>query len=59
MANERKRKPNWTESELNALTDGIATNIRLIKGKFSMTVSNDAKTKCYAEITDRYMYIYN
>ncbi|VDI33278.1 Hypothetical predicted protein [Mytilus galloprovincialis] len=52
MANEKKRKPNWTECELYTLTDGIATNIRLIKGKFSMTVTNDAKNKCYAEITD-------
>ncbi|CAC5385074.1 unnamed protein product [Mytilus coruscus] len=53
MANENKRKPNWTESELNALTDGISANISLLKGKFSLSVTNEAKNKCWAGITER------
>ncbi|CAC5426248.1 unnamed protein product [Mytilus coruscus] len=52
MANENKRKPNWTESELNALTDGISANISLLKGKFSLSVTNEAKNKCWAGITE-------
>ncbi|CAC5400459.1 unnamed protein product [Mytilus coruscus] len=53
MANENKRKPNWTESELNALTDGISANISLLKGKFSLSVTNEAKNKCWTGITER------
>ncbi|CAC5376995.1 unnamed protein product [Mytilus coruscus] len=53
MVNENKKKPNWTESELNALTDGISANISLLKGKFSLSVTNEAKNKCWAGITER------
>jgi hypothetical protein len=29
-----KRKPNWSESELLALSDAVASNISIIRGQF-------------------------
>jgi hypothetical protein len=29
-----KRKPNWSESELFSLSDGVASNISIIRGQF-------------------------
>ncbi|CAC5410616.1 unnamed protein product [Mytilus coruscus] len=51
MEQHSKRKPNWTEAELDALSKGVAENINMVKGKFSPSVTNDSKNRCWATIT--------
>ncbi|CAC5383492.1 unnamed protein product [Mytilus coruscus] len=53
MEQHSKRKPNWTEAELDALSKGVAENINMVKGKFSPSVTNDFKNRCWATITQR------
>ncbi|XP_052075487.1 uncharacterized protein LOC127712938 [Mytilus californianus] len=53
MEQPSKRKPNWTEAELDALSKGVAENINMLKGKFSLSVTNDFKNRCWATITQR------
>jgi hypothetical protein len=35
-----KRKPNWSESELLALSDVVASNISVIRGQFGPGLGN-------------------
>ena len=50
-----KRKPNWTEGELEALSQAVAENLDVIKGKFSPGLTNDMKNKTWVTITQRYV----
>uniref|UniRef100_A0A8W8MHJ5 Myb/SANT-like DNA-binding domain-containing protein n=1 Tax=Magallana gigas TaxID=29159 RepID=A0A8W8MHJ5_MAGGI len=46
-----KRKPNWSNEEIEVLVQGVTDNIRLIKGKFTPSITNEAKNRCWVEIT--------
>uniref|UniRef100_A0A8W8LPF5 Myb/SANT-like DNA-binding domain-containing protein n=1 Tax=Magallana gigas TaxID=29159 RepID=A0A8W8LPF5_MAGGI len=48
-----KRKPNWSNEEIEVLVQGVTDNIRLIKGKFTPSITNEAKNRCWVEITSQ------
>ncbi|XP_061186207.1 uncharacterized protein LOC133194220 [Saccostrea echinata] len=48
-----KRKPNWSGSEIEALAQAVAENIRTVKGKFTPALTQDVKNKCWNAITER------
>ena len=48
-----KRKPNWSESELLALSDVVASNISVIRGQFGPGLTIRDKNTCWAEVAER------
>lgn len=48
-----KRKPNWSNEEIEVLVQCVTDNIRLIKGKFTPSITNEAKNRCWVEITSQ------
>ncbi|XP_021341239.1 uncharacterized protein LOC110442115 [Mizuhopecten yessoensis] len=50
---DMKRKPNWSNDEMEALAQAVASNIKVVKGKFTPSLTNDMKNKCWLEITSR------
>ena len=48
-----KRKPNWSESELLALSDAVASNISIIRGQFGPGLTVRDKHTCWAEVAER------
>jgi hypothetical protein len=48
-----KRKPNWSNDELDAPAQAASENLLTIKGKFSPGLSNAQKMKCWESITER------
>ena len=48
-----KRKLNWSESELLALSDEVATNISVIRGQFGPGLTARDKNTCWAEVAER------
>ena len=48
-----KRKPNWSESELLALSDAVASNISVIRGQFGLGLTARDKNSCWAEVAER------
>jgi hypothetical protein len=48
-----KRKPNWSESELLALSDAVASNISIIRGQFGPGLTGRNKNMCWAEVAER------
>ncbi|XP_061196792.1 uncharacterized protein LOC133205066 [Saccostrea echinata] len=46
-----KRKPNWTNAEIEVLVQAVTDNIKLVKGKFTPSITNEVKNRCWAEIT--------
>ena len=48
-----KRKPNWSESELLALSDVVASNISVIRGQFGPGLTARDKNTCWAEVAER------
>ena len=48
-----KRKPNWSESELLALSDAAASNISVIRGQFGPGLTARNKNTCWAEVAER------
>ena len=48
-----KRKPNWSESELLALSDVVASNIAIIRGQFGPGLTIRDKNMCWAEVAER------
>jgi hypothetical protein len=48
-----KRKPNWSESELLALSDAVASNISVIRGQFGPGLTARDKNSCWAEVAER------
>lgn len=51
-----KRKPNWSNEEIEVLVQGVTDNIRLIKGKFTPSITNEAKNRCWVEITSQWVH---
>jgi hypothetical protein len=49
-----KRKPNWSESELLALFDAVASNISVIRGQFGPGLTARDKNTCWAEVAKTY-----
>ena len=48
-----KRKPNWSESELLALSDAEASNMSIIRGQFGLGLTARDKNTCWAEVAER------
>jgi hypothetical protein len=48
-----KRKPNWSERELLALSDVVASNISVIHGQFGPGLTIRDKNTCWAEVAER------
>ncbi|XP_078331336.1 uncharacterized protein LOC144625123 [Crassostrea virginica] len=48
-----KRKPNWTIAEIEALTQAVSDNIRTVKGKFTPSLTQDTKNRCWRAISER------
>ena len=48
-----KRKPNWSESELLALSDAVASNISIIRGQFGPGLTVRDNHTCWAEVAER------
>ena len=48
-----KRKPNWSESELLALSDVVSSNISVIRGQFGPGLTIRDKNTCWAEVAER------
>ena len=48
-----KRKPNWSESELLALSDVVVSNISVIRGQFGPGLTIRDKNTCWAEVAER------
>ena len=48
-----KRKPNWSESELLALSDVVASNIAVIRGQFGPGLTIRDKNMCWAKVAER------
>uniref|UniRef100_K1R3F1 Myb/SANT-like DNA-binding domain-containing protein n=1 Tax=Magallana gigas TaxID=29159 RepID=K1R3F1_MAGGI len=48
-----KRKPNWSTDDLEALAQGVSTNIKTIRGAFSPGLTNSQKTQCWQQIAER------
>lgn len=42
----KKRKPNWTEDEMQILSSSIRENEEILFGKFSSTVTAEKKKLC-------------
>jgi hypothetical protein len=49
-----RRKPNWTAAELEMVAQAVSENIGTLRAKFSMSLTNDIKNKCWVRITERY-----
>ena len=48
-----KRKPNWSESELLALSDAVASNISIIRGQFGPGLTVRGKDTYWVEVAER------
>ena len=48
-----KRKPNWSENELLALCDAVASHISVIRGQFDPRLTTRDKNTCWAEDAER------
>ncbi|XP_076075836.1 uncharacterized protein LOC143046563 [Mytilus galloprovincialis] len=48
-----KRKPNWSESELLALSATVNANINVIRGQFGPSLTVHDKTKTWAQVAER------
>ena len=44
-----KRQPNWTTTEITVLVQDVASNIRTMKGKFTLSLTNEVKNRCWAK----------
>ncbi|XP_062585602.1 uncharacterized protein LOC134247254 [Saccostrea cucullata] len=47
------RKPNWSEIELEVLIEAYCRNFKVIRGKFSPSITSDTKKRAWEEITER------
>ena len=47
-----KRKPNWSESELLAISYPVASNISVIRGQFGPGLTARDKNTCWAEVAE-------
>lgn len=47
----KKRKPNWTEDEMQILSSSIRENEEILFGKFSSTVTAEKKKAVWENIT--------
>ncbi|XP_061192419.1 t-SNARE domain-containing protein 1-like [Saccostrea echinata] len=50
--NAKKRKPNWSERELDVLAESVLPRNKLLKAKFSNFVTTDKKQELWKEIED-------
>ncbi|XP_061164451.1 nuclear apoptosis-inducing factor 1-like [Saccostrea echinata] len=53
MDRTKARKPNWTDIEMDVLMEAYCNSIRIIRGKFSPSITSDAKKRAWEEITER------
>ncbi|XP_056002673.1 uncharacterized protein LOC130049268 [Ostrea edulis] len=51
--NMSKRKPNWSVAEIEALVGAVTENIRVVKGKFTPSLTNEVKNRQWMAITER------
>ena len=49
----KKRRPNWSERELTVLAEAIIPRSRLLKVKFSPSVTTERKNEAWKEIADQ------
>uniref|UniRef100_A0A8W8MR62 Myb-like domain-containing protein n=1 Tax=Magallana gigas TaxID=29159 RepID=A0A8W8MR62_MAGGI len=49
----KRRKPNWSESELMALADAVAPHFRVLKGKFSAFITSERKNQLWQDIANQ------
>ncbi|CAG2256119.1 unnamed protein product [Mytilus edulis] len=47
-----KRKPNWSESELFALSATVNTNIDIIRGQFGPSLTSHDKTRTWTQVAE-------
>lgn len=48
----KKRKPNWSERELIVLSEAVLPRYRMLKAKFSPSITSEKKSELWKEITD-------
>ena len=48
-----KRKPNWSERELQALSDKVLENLAIIKGQFGPSLTSRDKLAVWEKIAER------
>lgn len=51
FSTNKKRKPNWTEDEMQILSSSIRENEEILFGKFSSTVTAEKKKAVWENIT--------
>lgn len=49
----KRRKPNWSESELMALAEAVAPHFRVLKGKFSAFITSERKNQLWQDIANQ------
>uniref|UniRef100_K1Q3S1 Complement C1q tumor necrosis factor-related protein 3 n=1 Tax=Magallana gigas TaxID=29159 RepID=K1Q3S1_MAGGI len=48
----KRRKSNWSESELMALAEAVAPHFRVLKGKFSAFITSERKNQLWQDIAN-------
>ena len=50
-AKERKRKPNFSVSEISAITESVQENLDILQSKLTNAITNEKKNQLWEEIT--------